>query len=121
MKKFFSFMLGFNVMLSIFTGNAWGVVQYTMIDLGGFHTWSYSTAYGINESGQVVGESAYYGDSERAFRTVPNSPLNLATDYLGLLNETIFSGAFAINESGQVVGRAVLTGSSSGNYRVDFV
>jgi len=68
--------------------------------LGGGH----SAAFGINESGQVVGYSYTSGNQFlRAFRTAPNSPINPGTDDLGSLGGG-YSTALAINNSGQVVG-----------------
>jgi probable HAF family extracellular repeat protein len=64
---------------------------------------SYSWAYGINASGQVVGQ-AWFNAGWHAFRTAPNSPINPATDDLGTLSGTTWSLAYAINASGQVVG-----------------
>jgi len=56
---------------------------------------------GINESGQVVGDSSSTenGSNVHAFRTAPNKPINPATDDFGPA-----SSAAAINSSGQVVG-----------------
>ena len=71
---------------------------------------SYSAAYAINSSGQVVGYAAAIGDpSLHAFRTAANSAINPATDDLGTLGGS-FSAAHGINSSGQVVGYAYLPG-----------
>ena len=74
--------------------------------LSGLFT-SQARAFGINDSGQVVG----YGDTKsgavHAFRTAPNSPINPATDDLGsFINAygTGYSQAYGINNLGQVVG-----------------
>ena len=75
--------------------------------LGGFYP--FSVAYGINDSGDVVGgsyTSANTPDScciQHAFRTAPNKPINPATDGLGTLGGS-HSAAYAINNAGQVVG-----------------
>jgi probable HAF family extracellular repeat protein len=71
-----------------------------------------ASAYGINASGQVV------GDAGRAFRTAPNSPINPATDDLCTLGGQ-FSAALGINALGQVVGydKLVPPGAISGNQR----
>lgn len=70
--------------------------------LGGYYSW----AYGINDSGQVVGGS-YLSEplccTEHAFRTGPNRALNPGTDDLGTLGG-FNSVAYGINNSGQVVG-----------------
>jgi probable HAF family extracellular repeat protein len=92
--------------LSITTGRTWGEVRYTVTDLatlGG----NQSAAYGINNSGQIVGY----------FRTTGNSSSFLydggSVQDLGTLGgaESIASG---INNSGQVVGWAT---NSSGMLR----
>lgn len=71
----------------------------------------HSEGSGINASGQVVGGSfVIYGGIFHAFRTAPNSPINLATDDLGTLGDG-FSTASGINDSGQVVGYSSLTGA----------
>jgi probable HAF family extracellular repeat protein len=75
--------------------------KYTVMDLGTLGGSTY--AYGINASGQVVGESCTT-DVCHAFRTAPNSPINPATDDLGTLVGDAHSRAYGINASGQVVG-----------------
>jgi probable HAF family extracellular repeat protein len=71
---------------------------------------SYSIAYGINVSGQVVGTSHVAGDTaSHSFRTASNSPINPATDDLGTLGGD-FCSAGGINASGQVVGTASTPG-----------
>ena len=75
---------------------------------------SYSQAFGINASGQVVGTSLTFTGilGQHAFRTAANSPINPATDDLGTFGgtSTVFgfpnSAARGINASGQVVGEA---------------
>ncbi|HEY9800853.1 MAG TPA: DUF3466 family protein [Leptolyngbyaceae cyanobacterium] len=62
---------------------------------------------GINNLGQVVGNvrsgSRQSGWENRAFRTAPNSPINLATDFIDVSPETdVF--AEDINDLGQVSG-----------------
>ena len=65
---------------------------------------STSSAYAINNSGQVVGASFLSGNAvSDAFRTAPSQPINPATDDLGSL-AGYGSGANGINNSGQVVG-----------------
>ena len=45
------------VLLSFAGRSAWGDVQYTVTDLGTLPGGSESCAYGINASGQVVGDA----------------------------------------------------------------
>lgn len=66
-----------------------------------------STAYGINNLGQVVGVSVLELGKTTAFRTGPNAVINPATDNLGYLGGSS-SRAYAINDAGQVVGGATL-------------
>ena len=67
----------------------------------------FSTAKGINRSGQVVGNS-----SGHAFRTGPNRPIKPATDDLGTLGGNL-SQAGGINALGQVVGISSLPGETA--------
>jgi probable HAF family extracellular repeat protein len=81
--------------------------RYTITDLGtlGGH---FSSASGINESGQVVGVSNLIGDTvSHAFIYSNGIMRDLKT-----LGGT-FSDASAINNSGQVVGDASLTGDTA--------
>jgi len=78
---------------------------------------AYSSAYGINNSGQVVGESIVPSTNvfrSNAFRTAPNSAIAPVTDNLGTLGGNS-STAYDINDSGQVVGESNKTiyGSNS--------
>lgn len=67
--------------------------------LGGF----VSVAKGINDIGQVVGDSFPGGDfaNIEGFRTAPNSPINPSQDRLGLVGTN--ASAVSINNSGVTV------------------
>jgi probable HAF family extracellular repeat protein len=81
-----------------------GGTDYTILNLGTLGG-TYSAAYGLNDSGQVVGYSYPAGDNLRyhAFRTVANSPITAASD-LGTIGTDDDSYGAAINASGQVTG-----------------
>ena len=84
------------VLLSLVGQNAWGQVQYTVTDLdtlGGMDSY----AYGINDSGQVVG--MVETQHRHAFLYSGGS-----THDLGTPSGDHDSGATGINNSGQVVG-----------------
>ena len=86
--------------LSIVVGNAWGVVQYTMTDLGMLSDSTYSVATGINDKGQVVGCS-YFAAGSQAFLYSDGGPMQ----NLGMLpGGGANTGAFGINKNGQIVG-----------------
>ncbi|WP_052672558.1 DUF3466 family protein [Aliterella atlantica] len=83
---------------------------YNVTDLGTFSGIGRSRATGINDLGQVIGESTIsFGEVDgqpilatQAFRTAPNSPINITTDNIGGGGgETTANG---INNSGRVVG-----------------
>lgn len=64
----------------------------------------YSTATGINDLGQVIGELYIEGMGRQVFRTLPNSPITPATDFIGVnLNPNSVDD---INNLGQVIGKA---------------
>lgn len=78
--------------------------QYTITDLGGSTSSLTLWVAAINQHGQVVGTATTSGGAQSlAFRTAPNSPINLPADYLGTLGGNS-SSATGINASGQVVG-----------------
>jgi probable HAF family extracellular repeat protein len=85
------------------------VTTYTLVDLGantGNNVWSF--AYGINNSGQAVGEIDYWQGGiqvQHAFRTMGNQPIALWTsDDLGTLAFDKGSAAFAISNNGTAAG-----------------
>jgi probable HAF family extracellular repeat protein len=87
--------------------NAWGQVQYTVTDLGTLFSGTYSDAYGINNSGQVVGVSSTIRDSYgHAFLYSGG----VMTDLLGE-SPLVISFAYGISNSGLIVG----TNGSGGN------
>ncbi len=77
---------------------------YNILDLGTLtgNPDDFSRATGINDFGQVIGESPNLFGGTQAFRTAPNSPIVPATDNVGgVQGETTANG---INNSGRVVG-----------------
>jgi probable HAF family extracellular repeat protein len=79
---------------------------YNLVDLGANmgNTWSFG--YGINNSGQAVGEVGL-----RGFRTMANQPFMPGTsDDLGVLSNDFRSYAFGINNNGAAVGESVAVG-----------
>lgn len=73
--------------------------------LGGvnYNNVTFTDAFNINDSGQVVGSSLNVNSETHAFRTAPNSKINPATDDLGTLGGTS-SSASGINNLSQVIG-----------------
>jgi len=81
--------------------------KYIVVDLGSLGGTDASraatAARGINNLGQVVGDSTLADGTNRGFRTAPNMPINPLTDAIGTLGGLTSSGA-AINDSGQITG-----------------
>lgn len=74
---------------------------------------STSSALGINDFGQVVGEAALSGDTAaHAFRTRPNRRINPSTDDLGTLGGSK-SSAWRIDLFGQVIGSSSTAGDAA--------
>lgn len=82
----------------------------TITDLGsltpGFDSSKASYAFGVNRFGRVVGKSQGATSAFRAFRTLTDSAINLATDDLGTPFGATISEALAINDFDEVVGSA---------------
>lgn len=95
-----SFGVSVSCLVFLVVGNAWGVVQYSVTDLGtlgGFN----SVAFGINANGQVAGKADTSSGYSHAFLYSSGK----MTD-LGTLPGYSSSFAQGINDGGQVVGRA---------------
>ena len=97
--------------------------QSTMIDLGTLSGSpnSYAWAFGINDKGQVVGESYTTNNFSgfqiiRAFCTAADQPINPTTDDLGTFPGGTSSVAYGINDNGQVVGGANTGGSANAEH-----
>ena len=77
---------------------------YNITDLGtlALAPNDFSTATGINDLGQVIGNSSNAFGSTQVFRTAPNTPINPATDNISESGQT--TTANDINNLGQVVG-----------------
>lgn len=94
--------------LTVVVPNASGEVQYNLTDLGRLPEGSFSWAFGINDSGQIVGWADYNGGSNSCAFLWQNSG---GMQYLSTL-ELQAQSAAAINNNGQVVG-AALTATNS--------
>jgi probable HAF family extracellular repeat protein len=80
----------------------------TVTDLGTLGGTS-SMAYGISNSGIIVGQAMNAAGNWHAFRTAPLSTITPATDDLGTLGGRQ-SYAFGVNDNGQVIGYSDLSG-----------
>jgi probable HAF family extracellular repeat protein len=74
---------------------------------GGLPGFTFSLAYGVNNAGQVVGQSNVNG-LPYATEWSGDSIINL-----GVLPGYTYSSAFAVNNSGQAVGESVLVDSAA--------
>jgi probable HAF family extracellular repeat protein len=97
--------------------------RYVVTDLGSLggtnpYGGSPSSAFAINNLGQVAGTSYLPNGQNRGFRTGPNMPINPATDAIGTLGGTN-STAAAINNVGQVSGSSQLANGHTHAIRVD--
>ena len=91
------------LVLACFTPRA-SAQQYTVTNLGGLTGFTYTSPSAINNLGQVVGEATKSDFSTtHPFRTAPNSPINPATDDLGVPTGAKSASANDINDSGQVI------------------
>jgi probable HAF family extracellular repeat protein len=88
-------------------------IDATTDDLGTLNDGLGSIAYGINDSGQVVGYSYISLKGARAFRTAPNAAINPATDDLGTLGGGT-SWVNGVNSFGQVVGGSLTSDTRLG-------
>jgi len=90
------------VVVCLLVGAARAITPYTITDLGtlGGGEYSYSTAEGINDSGQVVGHAWSGSEVIHAFLWENGVMQDLGTLYGG------YSTAEGINDSGQVVGES---------------
>jgi probable HAF family extracellular repeat protein len=89
------------------TASAQTISTYSVNNLGTLTGFTSPTPSSINNLGQVAGTAANYSPYPpvgHPFRTEPNSPINPATDDLGLLSGATFGSASGINNLGQVAG-----------------
>jgi probable HAF family extracellular repeat protein len=97
--------LAVTVALSAIAGAA---PLYTLIDLGSLRTDGgevTTTAYDVNELGQVIGRATNSEGRGEAYRTAPNAPINPLTDGLGYFDGVRRgSEGLGMNDLGQVAG-----------------
>jgi probable HAF family extracellular repeat protein len=84
---------------------AYGIVQYSVTDLGTLGGIS-SHAYGINNSGQVVGNALTAGGDVHAFLYTGNGPMQDLNDLIAPDSGLALLSARGINNLGQVAGSA---------------
>jgi len=89
--------------------------QYTIHDLGVSPSFQLEIT-GINRNGAVVGYTRPSSSPSLAFRTQPNSPINLPGDYIGTLGGSS-SWAMGINGAGQVVGYSTTSSGETHGFR----
>ena len=112
----------FSLALAVLCGSGLATVKsvsassfsYTVTDLGKFPGGSYSDAYGLNDSGQVVGSAELPNASPIGSGSHAFSYDGGALQDLGTLPGDNYSGASAINNNGQIVGTS--SPSSGGNH-----
>jgi probable HAF family extracellular repeat protein len=85
-----------------------GSVSYTTLDVSGA---TLTNAYGINNSGQIVGS---FNDSSGSHGFLKNGSTYTPFDYPGATSTT----AYGINDSGQIVGTAAISGVLHGFLKV---
>lgn len=88
---------------------------YSVLDLGTVFEGDIVFATGLNDLGQVVGES-FSAFNVVTFRTAPNSPINPATDSITVDFITLSND---INNSGQVVATGIGASRLSSGVRTD--
>src|SRR5208283_1022096 len=77
---------------------------YVVTDIGVLPGDSSSAAYGVNDSGQVAGQSSYYVSSgDFASHAILYSGGTMTDLGASVGNTTIYAGAYSINDSGAVV------------------
>ena len=74
---------------------------------------SSSYAFGINNPGQVIGDSLTSSGDHHAFLDTGNSMYDLNSLASNLGGFSVLSAAFGINDSGQIVGGGLLSNGSS--------
>jgi probable HAF family extracellular repeat protein len=107
MRRLFA-ALTVTVLLSVLGGNAWGVVQYTVTDLGTLGGYR-SSAQDINDRGQVVGLSYTTSNINNHAFLYSNGTM---TD-LGVSQGELQSRAYGVNTYGQVVGQVWTSSGAS--------
>jgi len=90
--------------------NAFWYRNGTNTDLGILPGYVDAYAYGVNDSGQIVGWCDVWSGGERGFLYANGTMKELET--LGMLPNVGYSEAYAINRAGQAVGTATLANTS---------